>query len=71
MRAAFALAVFTLLLGCEPAQKPTPKTEPSSDRGGNAAQTDHVWRAQVQALDKARAAADAAGRPPADPPEAP
>lgn len=65
MRAALAITLLTLLLGCEPAQKPTPKTEPGNERAGERSHNDHVWRDQVQALDKARAAADAAGQPPA------
>lgn len=62
-RALFAILA-TLLLGCEPAQPPTPKAQPPDAARGDAAR-DHVWQGQVQALDKARAVADQAGQIPA------
>lgn len=60
MRKVFLFALLlTALVGCEK----TPKTEPAAN--------DHVWQDQVQALDKARAAADKAGQTPEHLREAP
>lgn len=71
MRAALALTVVALLVGCEPAQQPTPKTEPNNEQANKDVGPDHVWRGQGQALDKARAAAEQAGQAPAELREAP
>lgn len=71
MRETLAFIVVALLVGCEPAQQPTPKTEPNSEHADKGAGPDHVWRGQVQALDKARAAAEQAGQAPAQLREAP
>lgn len=71
MREALALTVVALLLGCEPAQQPTPKTDLNNAQADNRAGPDHVWRGQVQALDKARAAAEQAGQAPVRLQEAP
>ena len=70
MRKTLALTLVSSLYGCEPAQDPTPKIEPSIEPAAKDA-ADHVWHGHVQALDKARAAAEQARQTPAHSGEAP
>ena len=80
MHILLAVALLAALVGCERGQQPAPKTEPSSAQLGDKANEsgasrgptgaddtkhDHVWRGQVEALEKARAAAAQAEQAPA------